>query len=345
LRRFARLPSRILAVSAATFIGAIGAVALTAAPASAHTATLTYDAVCGKTEGTADITWKVTNNQPDKVGTIKRVDREIGDIKNDAKVQPLASVTGTETVSVADGSASFSFRMRWKDADDQDVAPVTVDLAKLGCGPTEEPPKKPTASATSNCDGTLTVVVKNTTDKERTFAVNGTGNFVTRKDLKVNEEWTVVVPKENAEHPRVKMENDAGDLDTFADFNWVKPDVCFEVVPKSTCDGLEITVTNTGAKAIKATVTAGDTSESVDLPPGASDTATIDGVDGLVAKLAINDGEAKDYAWAKPSDCGTGGLPVTGANAGLLAGAALVLVSGGGGMFFLARRRRVRFAA
>src|SRR6185312_8709415 len=116
---------------------------------------------------------------------------------------------------------------------------------------------------------------------------------------------------------------------------------------ESTCENLTITVNNTGAKAIKATITVGDESEEKEIPAGDKAVATLEGADGLVAKLSINGGQAKDYAWAKPADCGGdgGGLPLTGANTGLLAGAALVLVSGGGGLFFMARRRRVRFAA
>ncbi len=346
MRRFARLPGRILAISAATFIGALGAVALTAAPASAHTAELKYEVVCGATPGTVDITWTVTNDQPNKVGTLKRVARPVGDIKDDAKVDPLKSVTGKETVKVADEpSITFSFRMRWKDADDKDVS-KTVDLIKYDCG-TEEP----TRTAVSNCDGTLTVTVKNADDKSRRVTINGEGEFAERKTLAAGESWELVVPQEHAAKVTVKWktakEND--DTDTGWEgqekFNWAKPDICFAVESKSTCDDLTITVTNTGTKAIKATVTVGDKSEEETIESGAKAEAVIDGVDGLVAKLSINGGAAKDYAWAKPADCNTGGLPVTGANAGLLAGAALVLVSGGGGLFFMARRRRIRFAA
>jgi LPXTG-motif cell wall-anchored protein len=352
LRRFARLPSRILAISAATFLGALGAVAFAAAPASAHTAALKYDVVCGETPGTANITWTVTNDQPNKVGTLRRVSRPVGEIKDDAKVDPLKSVSGTETVDVAkEPSITFSFRMRWKDADDKEVS-ETVDLAKYDCGP-QEPAKEPTRAATSNCDGTLTVVVKNADDKARKVSVNGEGEFAERKTLAVNESWELVVPKEHAGKVTVKWktakEND--DTDTGWEgqekFNWAKPDTCFEVKSTSTCENLTITVANTGAKAIKATVTVGDQSEEKTIEPGDSADAVIDGVDGLVAKLSVNDGAAKEFAWTKPTDCGGGGggLPVTGANAGLLAGAALVLVSGGGGLFYVARRRRVRFAA
>lgn len=345
MRRFARLPSRILAISAATFLGAVGAVAFAAAPAGAHTATVTSDIVCGPKAGTAVVTYKVTNNHDTKTATIKKPNRKVDGLKN-AEVAPKASVSASETVDVSEKSITLTFTMDWKGFEENESH--TVDLTRLDCAPA----KSPTATGTSNCDGTLTVLIKNTSGMAKKFAVNGEGKFVERKVLKADEEWTVVVPKDNAEKARVKWKNadDPGDdgwenEDNPLVIRWVKPDVCFEVTSKSTCEDLTITITNTGAKAIKATVTVGDKSEEETVEPGASAEAVIDGVDGLVAKLSIDGGTAKDYAWAKPADCSGGGLPVTGANAGLLAGAALVLVSGGGGLFFMARRRRVRFAA
>ena len=346
LRRFARLPSRILAVSAATFLGAVGAVAFAAAPASAHHVTLTGEAVCGPEAGTAVVTWKVTNSRTDKVGTIKRTTREIKGLEDDTTVPARSSLTATETVKLSEGSVSFGLRMTWQGGVREDVdPPVKVDLGKLDC----EPAKEPTVTATSNCDGTLTVVIKNTSAEAKRFTVNGEGKFAERKNLKVDEEWTVVVPKANAGKAVVKWKkaDDPGD-DGWEDdvkFNWAQPEACFDVTAKSTCEDLTINVANTGAKAIKASVTVGEESKQVEIEPGKSAEITLDAVDGLVAKLAVTGDYAKDFAWAKPSDCSGGGLPVTGANAGLLAGAALVLVAGGGGLFLLARRRRIRFAA
>lgn len=349
MRRFARLPSRILAISAATFLGAVGAVAFTAAPASAHTATVTHDIVCGEKAGTAVVTYKVANNHDTKTLKIKKPNREkIDGFKNNTEVAPKDSVRGSETVKIADGSFKLEFTAEWSGFSESESH--AVDVTKLDCAPA----KNPAVTSTSNCDGTLTVVVKNANDKARKIAINGEGEYVKRMTLKADEaSEPVVVPKEHAGKVTVKWKTDKANDDTDAGWEgqqkleWVKPDVCFDVTSKSTCENLTITVTNTGAKAIKATVTVGDKSEEETIEPGKSSEAVIEGVDGLVAKLSINGGAAKDYAWAKPADCGGGGggLPVTGANAGLLAGAALVLVSGGGGLFFMARRRRVRFAA
>src|SRR5688572_1323507 len=54
LRRFARLPSRVLAVSSALFIGAVGAIAL-ASPAQATFSRISADVECGPQPGTATI--------------------------------------------------------------------------------------------------------------------------------------------------------------------------------------------------------------------------------------------------------------------------------------------------
>ncbi|GIJ65552.1 LPXTG cell wall anchor domain-containing protein [Virgisporangium ochraceum] len=345
MRRFARLPSRILAVSAATFLGAVGAVAFSAAPASAHHATLTHDVVCGERPGTAVVTWTVTNTHDTKAATIRRASRPIDGLRNDTAVPAKGSVEGSETVTLPATDASFSFIMKWQGF--EEPISSTVDLSKLDC----EPAKEPTRTATSNCDGTLTVVVTNADDKARRIAINGEGEYNERRNLQPGEKWEHVVPKAHAGTVRVKWktakENDDTDGGWEGDekFNWAQPEACFDVTTKSTCEDLTIAVANTGKMAIKAEVTVGDEAKQVEIEPGKSAEIAIDAVDGLVAKLVVTGDYSKDFAWAKPADCSGGPLPVTGANAGLLAGVALVLVSGGGGLFFLARRRRVRFAA
>lgn len=342
MRRFARLPSRILAVSAATFIGALGAVAVAAAPASAHTATVKADAVCGPKAGTVVVTWTVTNNHDTKTAKIKKPEPKLDGIKNNTEVLPKASVKGSETFNVADGSVTLTFNMDWGTFNEDESN--TVDLKKVEC----EPAKEPTRTATSNCDGTLTVVVTNADDKARKISVNGEGEFVQRTTLEAGKSWTVVVPKEHAAKVTVKWKTAKENDDTDSGWEgqekltWVKPDVCFDVTSTSTCENLTVAVANTGAKAIKATMTIGDEAKETTIEPGTKSEISIDGVDGLVVKLSVNGGEAKEYAWSKPADC-DGGLPVTGANAGMMAGAALALVAGGGGLFFMARRRRVRF--
>ncbi|MEU4221145.1 LPXTG cell wall anchor domain-containing protein [Actinoplanes sp. NPDC026623] len=59
--------------------------------------------------------------------------------------------------------------------------------------------------------------------------------------------------------------------------------------------------------------------------------------------------ETETIAYEQPADCDDsgsgGGLPVTGAAAGSIAGGAAVLLIAGVGLFFMARRRKVKFTA
>jgi hypothetical protein len=350
LRRFARLPSRILAVSAATFVGALGAVALTAAPASAHETALTSTSECveGK-PNTVRVTWTLTNVY-NHAGSVDRVlyggvAVTIGEIKLSAPIAGAGTkLVGSREVDATEGPKELKVNVKWDDGHQTAKLSNIPNFPAGNCAPK----KVPTYKAVSNCDGTQTITIVNTSDATRKFAVNGNGNWKETKDLEVGQEWVVTVPQEHARKPSIKWKLDgANKWEVDEEVRWVQPDTCFEVTSKSTCDGLEISVANTGAKAIKATLTVGDESQDVTIEPGKSEPASIEGVEGLVVKLVVNDGKAQELTWVKPTDCGGagGGLPTTGVNAGLLAGAALVLVSGGGGLFFMARRRRVRFAA
>ena len=89
----------------------------------------------------------------------------------------------------------------------------------------------------------------------------------------------------------------------------------------------------------------GDDEESVELAPGEeTEPLLIPAAANLVATLTLGD-KVHQITYTEPANCDSPALPVTGANAGILAGAALALVAGGTGLFFAARRRRIRFAA
>lgn len=352
MRRFARLPSRILAVSAATFIGALGAVALTAAPASATTAELTSTVEC--VEGkpfTVNVTWTLKNDDNVRA-TISDVKLEadaveIGTIKSGAVLADKDStLVGSREFSTKSRPPTLKGKIAWDNGHKDRFGNEPV-WPEGNCAPK----KVPTYEAVSNCDGTQTITIVNTSDATRKFAVNGNGPWKeVNKELAVGDKWVVEVPADSARKVAVKWKlPDAGEWENKDDkrVDWVQPDTCFTAKSESTCEALTITVENTGAKAIKAVITVGETPKETTIEPGKNNVFVADGVDGLVAELVVNDGKAQEFTWAKPTDCGGagGGLPTTGVNAGLLAGAALVLVSGGGGLFFMARRRRVRFAA
>ena len=108
-------------------------------------------------------------------------------------------------------------------------------------------------------------------------------------------------------------------------------------------EGYRVEEANDGKQALTASVKVGDKEEKTEIPAGQSDTATFKAAEGLVVTLTVAR-KSTEVKYEKPADCAPA-LPVTGVNAGLLAGVALVLVSGGAGLYFVARRRRIRFAA
>jgi hypothetical protein len=344
LSRFTRLSRRILAVSTATFLGAIGAVALAAAPASAHAGALTSKVECveGKPH-TLKVTWTLAHDM-NKLAEVSDVQlggakAAIGQIQSGATMASKESkLIGSKEYSTDAKPQTLAVTVTWPGTTQVKTVEDTPKWTRFDCGPKA-------IETASDCAG-LTVKILNPGAQPRKYEVVGIGGFKQAKTVESGDTWNVEVPAKNAGEVKVRSErtNNQGQLGWDEEtVKWVKPAACFEVESASTCEDLTITVTNTGADAIKAAITVGGETKEETVEPGDSAELAIDGVDGLVAKLSINGGAAKDYAWAKPANCG--GLPVTGTNAGLLAGAALVLVAGGGGLFLLARRRRFRFAA
>jgi hypothetical protein len=312
-------------------LGAIGTVAL-ASPASATNSRITYEVKCGPEANTAIVAWTVENEvRSDAV--VSDLNRELDGIADGDTIAGRQKATGTEVVGLTGKQQWIKLELKLHWGQIARSVDRVADLSKLDCSP------KPTAEFTDKCDKTTVVKVTNPEGgKPVKIAVNGKGEFVERKDLAPGESWEVTVPADNSEHTRVKYPGG----DQIAEHNWKAPEVCYSVSHKSTCDKLTITVKNEGTEPLTASVRVGDQDEATEIPAGQSDTATFKGVEGLVVTLTIGK-KSTEIKYTKPADC-TPLLPVTGANAGLLAGAAFVLVSGGGGLYFLARRRRIRFA-
>jgi hypothetical protein len=311
-------------------LGALGTVAL-ASPASATTTKLTYEVKCGPEAETALIAWTVENEVPADA-TVKDLNRTLEGLANGDTLKGKSKTTGTEVVKQSDKKVTLKLQVDWGRVDKWLLA--TADVSKLDCTP------QPTAEFTDKCDGTTVVKVSNPKGgKPARIAVNGYGEWAERKDVEPGDVWEVTVPAKNAQHVRVKFPGG----DHIVDHNWKSPEECYSVTHKSSCDKLTITVANEGVETLKATVKVGDKEETTEIPAGKSDTATFEGAEGLVVTLTVGK-KSKEIKYTKPADC-TPLLPVTGVNAGLLAGAAFVLVSGGAGLFFVARRRRIRFAA
>ncbi|GIJ65551.1 hypothetical protein [Virgisporangium ochraceum] len=346
MSRITRLTRRTLALSAATFLGAVGAVAFATAPASAHAASLTSTVACveGK-PNTVKVTWKLTHDMDKRADVsdvvLNRTPGGVGQIQNGAQLASKEStLVGSREFATDAGAQTLTATVKWPGTTQEKGVANTARWNRFDCGPEE-------SAAVSDCNGLLTVKIQNVGAQPKLYEVVPKGGTTQSRILAPGQVWDVVMaPQEHAGEVKVRSKRASDQSDggwSEKSFSWVRPDACFEATSKSTCEDLVITVKNTGAKPIKATVAVGSTSRTTEIQPGKEGSLSLDGVDGLVAKLTV-DGKATDFAWAKPAGCDPG-LPVTGANAGLLAGTALVLVAGGGGLFFLARRRRIRFAA
>lgn len=332
MRRFAL--RRVLAIAGAVLAGTVAAAAF-AGPARATTVDLSHVLDCGEEKGTATVTWTVKNHL-DKDLTIKEVARELGDLKAAATVAPGGALSGTEVVQIADGSAEY-----WVKPKGSEKIGQTANLTTLDCD--QEDGAKVEVTFTDNCDGTVVVKMANNTDKPVKFRVNGHGEWKEAFEVEPGKTAEITVPAKHASEIAVRLNNQTGR--PFIKHEYTKPENCgITVTHKSDCDNLLITVENAADnKTITATVKYGDQSADQEIEPGTAYTATIPGAADLVVTLVIGK-TSTDFGYEKPANCSPG-LPVTGVNAGVLAGAALALVSGGAGLFLVARRRRIRFAA
>lgn len=348
MRRFARLPSRVIAVAGAMFLGAVGTIAL-AAPAQATPAPpadvkVTHALACGPDADTALITWTV-ENQSDLAATVSGIDGVAEGIKVSDALAGHQTVTGTQVVKGGADSVRLRVTLKWGSKERGSVDVVSRrELSELECA------GKATAEFTDNCDGSVVVKVTNPQGARKTrFAVKGDHTVIERFWLEGGQtSEVVVVPAAKAGLVEVQVIKSDDDAESdrsrpFATHEFTSPTNCYEVTHKSTCDKLIISVKNTGTRPIGATVTVGDEDATTRIEPGKDDAIELDATEGLVAKLTVEK-TVTEIKWEKPANCGST-LPLTGVNSGLLAGAALVLVSGGAGLFYLARRRRVRFAA
>jgi hypothetical protein len=147
LRRFTLSTRQIITLAGAGLVG-FAAVALFAAPASAHAAKLAHHVVCSADGTTATVTWTITNDFRTDA-TLTNVDAApvLTKIVNGASV---AKDNGTlvESVKVpADGAASLSFTAAWSD---RFTVPAsdTVKKIETGCKP-----QCPAAAAANNRGG------------------------------------------------------------------------------------------------------------------------------------------------------------------------------------------------
>ncbi|WP_329108317.1 cell wall anchor protein [Micromonospora sp. NBC_01699] len=370
---------RPLAVLGATFVGLAAAVAV-AAPASAHISVPSGSAVCDTDAGEWVVTWKVEStlhfdSDKFKLHYIRTTPRDIpidGIVRNkdypvDTPIVGTQRVPGTTVKAELDVKATWSDGFREQDLREGNVtlegtcekkSPEATPSATPSATPTETPatpPAKvssPNASTSSACDGTVQVTLSNGEDAtaDAVLRVRATGFDKTYTLAPGASKDDIVVPAEAGEIKITEGEQQVGSTVT-----WAEPENCVEPGEpvggyESTCDELIFMISNPeDGEPVTLTLTP-STGEpkTLTVAPGTTETAKFPASEGLtVTPSADGLEDAEPIAWEKPADCGGegGGLPVTGAAAGGIAGGALVLLAIGITLFVVARRRRLTFTA
>ncbi|WP_329108319.1 LPXTG cell wall anchor domain-containing protein [Micromonospora sp. NBC_01699] len=378
---------RPLAILGATFVGLAATLAV-AAPASAHAGDLKGTHRCDTVTGEWVVDWTVLNDMDSKVAKIEKVisltpaGTNLTGITVGAEVpkrngamsnqDSWGKLTGEQRVPASASSASLSVELKWPQFSGKPVYSKTITFEGTCAKPTPPttpttptnptPPAKvtkPTASFSSDCDGTVTVILSNgkdaTDDVELVVSAKEFNKKVTVAPNGSSE--PIVVP---AGAGTIKITE--GDKAVGDSYTWTKSEDC---VPPgeptgnygSTCDELLFEVTNPeNGKTVTITFTPNKGEpKTITVEPGKTETAKFPAEEGLtVTPSSEGMEESGPIAWEKPADCAEGGagagddgptLPLTGAAAGGIAAAAAVLLAAGAVLFVVFRRRRVRFTA
>ena len=349
---------RILGLTVAVLAGTFATLAI-ASPASAHHTWVEGSAVCDAPTGTWKVTWTVFNSQSNLDATLTKVvwtptGSPGTGIAVDAIVpkKPVGKLVGVQTVPGSATQASLAVRGSWPNGvtDGQDRS-ETVTFG----GACQQNQPKPTATFTSDCDGTVVVQLGNKAGTAPvSFVVTGINEPVS---VPAGGEKSVTVPAGSAANITVKV----GTTEV-ATYSWKDPGTCapVKVASKSDCTTVTISLENpagnrpidatvkSGAETKQVTIAGGETKE-VTFPAGAGTTATVTYGSGAAAAANVAPGAAAaavepvTVTWADPGNCAPPpppDLPDTGVQvAGLVSAGAALVALGAGVLFFLYRRR------
>ena len=201
------------------------------------------------------------------------------------------------------------------------------------------------------CAGTRVILVNDTPFDDETgsfdltFTVTGIEGEIVVPAGKSVEKF---VPAEVATAIEVKK----GDK-LVKSYEWTRPEKCEAPTAEfaSSCDAFLVKLTNPeGNTPVTAIVTSGGETGKIKVAAGAEDVYEIPTDAGEVSVTFEGFPETFTGTYAEPADCaagggGGGGLPVTGPQAGAMAGGAALLLGAGAVLFVMARRRRITFAA
>ncbi|HLL67129.1 MAG TPA: LPXTG cell wall anchor domain-containing protein [Micromonosporaceae bacterium] len=350
------LAKRACTLLGAATVGTLAAVGVDT-PAFAHDVRheSRVECVAGQ-PGKIRVTWTLTNTERHREATVTGARSPIGDIAMGARLPARATagagagtLVGSEIRPLAAGTAAIDVELTWKlrGADIRRTVAQTVSFAGRTCGPEQQP----AAAYTSRCDGTAGVVLTNPTEQPRRVTVAGAGGWKQTEALPAQGHARVIVPEANAADVTVTASTGdgrgAGDDPVIGRHQWEKPTSCAapDVSAAAGCDGKSLLLTNpAGNDTVTAVVTVGGVVTTVQVPGGTTRSVRL-ALDALTADVDIA-GIRTLVRFDDLRACSAGDiLPVTGADATLLAGSAAGLIGAGVGLVWLARRRRIRFLA
>lgn len=360
---------RALAVTGAAALGLTASLAV-ASPASAHHPIVSGQAVCDTETGNWKVTWTVANSERDIEGKITKVvtvpESTLTTIVPGATLPRNGKGVLTDEQLVAGNrkSAELTVTAEWRRPGMFGGTRKITQSAKAKVkfsGTCEAPQSKPHAEFASDCEGvTVTLINRKGATKPAEFIVTGEGGFEEKVTVVTGQE-TVRVPAENAGKISV---TESGQL--IKEYSWQKPEDCEEpsqpaspeISYESTCDEFIVAFNNPqdGADFTATLTPSQGEAQTVTVAAGESTAVKFPAAEGLTVTISVEGQEDVAVAWEKPEDCeapGEGGgdgddkdtLPVTGAQVGIIAGGAVLLLAAGVGIFLLARRRRITFTA
>jgi LPXTG-motif cell wall-anchored protein len=330
---------RTAAVAAGALLGLAGVVAL-AGPASAHHTEISSEVSCVNEDGSWQVTWTVTNSEPDLVGKVTAVNftpqaSTFTGIAVGAELPRKGQgvLTAVQKLGESDTQANLSISAEWKrgyttfpdtkfgQATKSDEA-CTTDTPPPG---DDNPGPNPSGSVPAPEPSNSTPADEPSTPADE-------------PSTPADEPST---PNEPSTSPSTAPEP-------------TEPEFFYQ----ETCEKITVGITvpadwPEGDITVTFTTSAGD-SKTIVGKVGETTTTEFPAVDGLkiTATPEGYEGEGVTITYEAPADCdsgGTGGgepeLPLTGAAAGSIAGGAVLLLAVGAGLFVMARRRKVKFTA
>jgi hypothetical protein len=353
-----RTPRRLASAVAALAAGIVGALVV-ASPAQAHHSDVVGETECDTATGQWKVHWTVTGYAPYGVQQWWLKDEKAthgvsGSTVTDSNPIPTGSgnakstsqtFTGTQTVPGNASWAELQVKAKWSNG----FTEGTFRTGKVNFTDTCEPNKPaPTATFTSNCDGTVTVTLRNDDGKaDAVFQINGGADITVAPNAKPDP---ITVQPVNGKVTVTSGGQPVGDP-----FTWTPPDDCAPaaIASKSDCTSLTVELTNPqGGTPTSYKVRFGSTEETGTLAVNEAKTfGPFQAGPGNAAEVTVGNSDPVTVNWAPdPQDCttpttttttpelpdtGTGGLGGI-----VVTGAALVL--GGAGLLtllFLRRRR------